>query len=156
MGARLPEPDAVSPKSTIELGDRHELGTFQSATMASRTRPEHVHGDGDRGTHGEDGHPTPDGGLDQVGERLIAIDPVVQERMKWRMSVPLVLPDQRAIAREDRRVGELEGHAAAARCRRDFVVQCQSTAGAIDDVEEPVPAGAREPETRDEPAPEVR
>jgi hypothetical protein len=74
--------------------------------------------------------------------------------MKGRMSVPLVLPDERAIAREDRRIGELEGHAGALR-RRDFIVQRESTAGVIDDVKESVLARACEPESCDEPAPEV-
>jgi hypothetical protein len=152
----LPEPDAVGSKSTIELVDRHEFGPLEAAAMASCSRPSHVQRDGDQYTQAEDGDSTGDGGSHQIGERLIAINPVVQESMKGQVSVSLVVPDERAIAGVNRRVREPERHPRGGRRRCEFVVEGESTTRAIEYVQQPVLAGAREPQSRDEPTSEVR
>ena len=90
---------------------------------------------------GEHDHATPDAGVGPVRDGLIAIDPVVQERVKRRVRVRCVLPDQPAIASPDRRVGEREmGIAAAVGTGCTSSSSAKRVPGAIHDFQQAIPS----------------
>ena len=152
----LEHAEAVAPGAAVECADAHELGALQSSAQSLQAAARGVLWQRDKQADAEHRECGPGSRCRQLGERLVAVDPFLEQAVQRRVVVGDLLPGEAVIAGRSATIAEGQHRLAVLDDWRHVFVQGQTASWirSVCDLEELIAASRRE--RRCERAPEVR